>query len=237
MTPPVTTPVCDVASGAENRGSACVINHGGKKQEKQQDKEEGEEEMEPRECNPAAAPTPHKTARERARETAAAAGGRTKATPVTASTRAGNAAEEGARAMFPAEPEERAERGAGEPRPDVAASHRTVRGGLIGAGGKVEGVSGSLGAEGAAPLEEAVMACSSSSVPGVGAPGGVLDEAAFDAAASANNWELPSVAEPRTLPRKVSLRFVPRDQATKDRVAERGYLPFQKLTAPVSGVL
>ncbi|CAM9553150.1 unnamed protein product [Ectocarpus sp. 4 AP-2014] len=39
---------------------------------------------------------------------------------------------------------------------------------------------------------------------------------------------------PRQLPRKVSLRFSPRDESTEGKVSERGYLPFQKLTAPLS---
>lgn len=212
-----------------------MIERGGRKREKQKYKEKEEEKKEPRTRNPAAAPTPHKTARERAREEATAVL-KKKAAPVTASTRAENAAEEGARAMYVAEPKEHAER-AGEPCPDVSVSHRTVRGRLGGADGKVEGVGGSLGAEGAAPLPEAAIAPSSFFVPGVEGPRGVLDAAAFNAGARVSDWELPSAPEPRTLPRKVSLRFVPRDQVTKDRVAERDYLPFQKLTAPVSGFL
>ncbi|CAB1099526.1 unnamed protein product [Ectocarpus sp. CCAP 1310/34] len=39
---------------------------------------------------------------------------------------------------------------------------------------------------------------------------------------------------PRQLPRKVSLRFSPRDESTEGKVSEHGYLPFQKLTAPLS---
>lgn len=43
-----------------------------------------------------------------------------------------------------------------------------------------------------------------------------------------------AIDERRPLPRKVALRFAPRDACTEKKVAERGYLPFQKLTAPVS---
>lgn len=39
---------------------------------------------------------------------------------------------------------------------------------------------------------------------------------------------------PRPLPRKVSLRFAPRDTSTESKLSAHGYLPFQKLTAPVS---
>lgn len=39
---------------------------------------------------------------------------------------------------------------------------------------------------------------------------------------------------PGLLPRKVSLRFAPRERSTEEKVAKQGYLPFQKLTAPVS---
>lgn len=233
MTPPVITPACDTDLGAEKESSSRVIERGERKRENQEDEEE--EEKEPRKRNPAAAPTPHKTARERAREEAAAVG-KKKAAPVTASTRAENAAEQGVRTMFLAEPKDRAEL-TGEPCPDVAVNHRTARSRLGGADGKVEGGGGTSRPEGGASLPEAAMAPSSFSVPGVEVPGGVLNEAAFDAGASVNDWELPSAAEPRTLPRKVSLRFVPRDQVTKDRVAERDYLPFQKLKAPVSGFL
>lgn len=226
VTPPVTAPACVAASGAEKKGSSRVTKRSGRKRENEEDneqeeeKEKEEEKKEPCNRNPAAAPTLHKTARERRREAAAAATAEAekKAAPVTASTRAGNAVEEGT----------------GEPCPDVAASDRTVCGGLSGADGKGGGVDGGLSAEGAAPLQEAATASPSSL--GMEAPGGVLDEAVFDAGPSVSDWELPPAAEPRTLPRKVSLRFVPRDQATKDRVAERGYLPFQKLTAPVSGI-
>lgn len=41
-------------------------------------------------------------------------------------------------------------------------------------------------------------------------------------------------APPGRLPRKVSLRFAPRERSTEEKVAKQGYLPFQKLTAPVS---
>lgn len=51
-----------------------------------------------------------------------------------------------------------------------------------------------------------------------------------EAEAEAARGRLP----PRQLPRKVSLRFSPRDESTEGKVSERGYLPFQKLTAPVS---
>ncbi|CAM9427602.1 unnamed protein product [Pylaiella littoralis] len=38
---------------------------------------------------------------------------------------------------------------------------------------------------------------------------------------------------PRPLPRKVSLRFAPRDTSTENKLSEHGYIPFQKLTAPL----
>lgn len=41
-------------------------------------------------------------------------------------------------------------------------------------------------------------------------------------------------APPRALPRKVSLRFAPRDGSAEGKLSAHGYLPFQKLTAPVS---
>ena len=36
-------------------------------------------------------------------------------------------------------------------------------------------------------------------------------------------------------PHKVALRFTPRDISTRDKVAQRGYIPAQQLKAPVSG--
>lgn len=44
----------------------------------------------------------------------------------------------------------------------------------------------------------------------------------------------PASASARPLPRKVSLRFSPRDASTEDKLSRHGYLPYQKLTAPVS---
>ena len=235
VTPPVIAPACDAALGAEKTDN-CRATKRGETKRKEEEQLEDMEKKEPRKRKPAAAKTPHKTARERNREAAraAAAAGKKKAAPVTAHTGAGIPAGEGGQAISPAEREGRAERGIEEPCPDVAASHRTVHGGLGRADDKGVLVGGGLGTEGGAPLQKAMVPSSSSPAPGVGAPGGGLDEASFDASASVSGGELPSVAEPRPLPRKVSLRFVPRDQATKDRVAERGYIPFQKLTAPVS---
>ncbi|CAM9586145.1 unnamed protein product [Ectocarpus sp. 6 AP-2014] len=62
----------------------------------------------------------------------------------------------------------------------------------------------------------------------VGKPAGPARPAAV--AAEAVRGRSP----PRQLPRKVSLRFSPRDESTESKVSERGYLPFQKLTAPLS---
>ncbi|CAM9413343.1 unnamed protein product [Ectocarpus sp. 13 AM-2016] len=63
----------------------------------------------------------------------------------------------------------------------------------------------------------------------VGQPAGSARPPAAAAAEAVRGRSLP-----RQLPRKVSLRFSPRDESTEGKVSERGYLPFQKLTAPLS---
>lgn len=85
--------------------------------------------------------------------------------------------------------------------------------------------------------------------PGVAGLGGASDNAAGTARTrrSASGSAVPDMprpaqateterAPPRSvpLPRKVSLRLAPRDGTTEKKVAERGYVPFQKLSAPVS---
>eukprot|EP00752_Nemacystus_decipiens_P011920 g10570.t1 len=43
----------------------------------------------------------------------------------------------------------------------------------------------------------------------------------------------PAPAPSRPLPRKVSLRFSPRDASSEEKLSKHGYIPFQKLTAPL----
>ncbi|CAM9551504.1 unnamed protein product, partial [Scytosiphon promiscuus] len=81
---------------------------------------------------------------------------------------------------------------------------------------------------GVAPGAAAVAAAGGS--PGFSLPGlPVRAEAAAAGAAAAEAAPAPA----RALPRKVSLRFAPRDGSTEGKLSKHGYLPYQKLTAPL----